>query len=285
MELCKLDITPDGVYETTRERVEVNPHTYLEKNWMPILDMPFHYVRWCNPLEIIKINPENKAKQKVQEGKIDIISSEVVFKSKQKLNLPLGIRGGSQVIPFGDDGDRICVTHDTHFYHHQNLKKDAHYYHRFIIWDKNWKVKRISEQFKFMDTMIEFSCGLIIKDNNLIITYGYQDNAAYALKMPLNLLDELKWDMMSNLQTHLHNYINEPLNSHFNAELGETYEQLGQGAAALSYFLRAAELLINVDIELSYNCLLKTWETSKYNWKKKTMGKSTIRISYYTLIY
>ena len=65
---------------------------------------------------------------------------------------------------------------------------------------------------------------------------------------------------MSNLQTHLHNYINEPLNPHFNAELGEAYEQLGQGAAALSYFLRAAELLVDVDINLSYNCLLKTWK-------------------------
>jgi hypothetical protein len=195
MELCKLDVKPDGVYETTRERVEVNPHTHLEKNWMPILDMPFHYVRWCNPLEIIKVNPEDKSKHKAQEGILDMISSEVVFKSDQQIDLPLGVRGGSQVIPFGDDGDRICVTHDTHFFHHQNEKKDAHYYHRFIIWDKDWKVKKISEQFKFMDAMIEFACGLIIKDGNLIITYGYQDNAAYALKMPLNLLDELKWDI------------------------------------------------------------------------------------------
>ncbi|OYT14817.1 MAG: hypothetical protein B7C24_16335 [Bacteroidetes bacterium 4572_77] len=195
MELCKLDVRPDGVYETTRERVEVNPHTHLEKNWMPILDMPFHYVRWCNPLEIIKVNPEDKSKHKAQEGMLDMISSEVVFKSDQEISLPLGVRGGSQVIPFGNDGDRICITHDTHFYHHQNEKKDAQYYHRFIIWDKDWKVKRISEQFKFMDAMIEFACGLIIKDGNLIMTYGYQDNAAYALKMPLNLLDELKWDI------------------------------------------------------------------------------------------
>ena len=99
MELCKLDVRPDGVYETTRERVEVNPHTHLEKNWMPILDMPFHYVRWCNPLEIIKVNPEDKSKHKAQEGMLDMISSEVVFKSDQEISLPLGVRGGSKVIP------------------------------------------------------------------------------------------------------------------------------------------------------------------------------------------
>ena len=195
IELCKLDVTPDGVIEATRDRVEVDPHTHLEKNWMPILDMPFHFVRWCNPLEIIKVNPNNKSKQKALKGEIDIIDSEVVFKSNKPLDLPLGLRGSSQVIPFGDNGDRICVTHETHFFWHQNKKKDAQYYHRFIIWDKDWNVKKVSEQFKFMDAMIEFACGLIIKDNNFIITYGYQDNAAYALKMPIQLLDELKWDI------------------------------------------------------------------------------------------
>ncbi len=84
---------------------------------------------------------------------------------------------------------------------------------------------------------------------------------------------------MSNLQTHLHNYINEPLNPHFNAELGETYEQLGQGAAALSYFLRAAELLINVDIELSYNCLLKTWKQVNTIGRRKQWEKAQLELA------
>ena len=60
---------------------------------MPILDMPFHFVRWCNPLEIIKINPNNRSKQKVAKGIINIIDSEVVIKNDDKLNLPLGLRG------------------------------------------------------------------------------------------------------------------------------------------------------------------------------------------------
>ena len=33
-----------------------------------------------------------------------------------------------------------------------------------------------------------------LKDDNFIITYGYQDNAAYALKMPTKLLDNLNWE-------------------------------------------------------------------------------------------
>jgi hypothetical protein len=45
-----------------------------------------------------------------------------------------------------------------------------------------------------MSTQIEFNTGLALKDNNFIITYGYQDNAAYALKMPTNLLDKIEWE-------------------------------------------------------------------------------------------
>ena len=45
-----------------------------------------------------------------------------------------------------------------------------------------------------MAAKIEFNTGLAIKDGNFIITYGYQDNAAYALKMPINLLDNLEWE-------------------------------------------------------------------------------------------
>ena len=44
-----------------------------------------------------------------------------------------------------------------------------------------------------MAAKIEFACGLAIKDDNFIITYGYQDNAAYALKMPTKLLNKLGW--------------------------------------------------------------------------------------------
>ena len=47
---------------------------------------------------------------------------------------------------------------------------------------------------------------------------------------------------MSKLQKYLHNYLNSPRDPMINALLGEEYEKIGQGAAATSYFLRAAEL-------------------------------------------
>jgi len=45
-----------------------------------------------------------------------------------------------------------------------------------------------------MDTQIEFACGLVIEDDNFIVTFGYQDNAAFALRMPTRLLNNLEWE-------------------------------------------------------------------------------------------
>ena len=180
MELCEVDWTKNSCTEVTRDRIEPpSGPTYLEKNWMPILDMPYHFVRWADPLEVVKVTPET-------------LSSEIVVSKSYNLSLPLGLRGSSQVIPFNKG--RICITHECNFFHHPGEKKDAHYYHRFMIWDENWNLTRLSKPFKFMAAKIEFNTGLAIKDDNFIITYGYQDNAAYALKMPINLLDSLEWE-------------------------------------------------------------------------------------------
>jgi len=180
MELCKVDWKKDSCTEITRDRIEPpGDHTYLEKNWMPILDMPYHFIRWPNPLEIVKVTPET-------------LSSETVLTQKSNFVLPRELRGGSQVVPF--EGGRICITHEVDFWHHPGNFKDAQYYHRFIIWDKDWNVTRLSKPFKFMGAQIEFSTGLTIQKNNFIITYGYQDNASYVLKMPINLLSKLEWE-------------------------------------------------------------------------------------------
>jgi tetratricopeptide (TPR) repeat protein len=65
---------------------------------------------------------------------------------------------------------------------------------------------------------------------------------------------------MKELQKQLHDYIQTPRDAYINAKLGEEYEKIGQGAAATSYFLRAAELLHDSDPKMAYNYFLKTWK-------------------------
>lgn len=64
---------------------------------------------------------------------------------------------------------------------------------------------------------------------------------------------------MKTLQNKLEKYINNPLDYNTNYELGLEYEKSNQGAAALSYFLRCAELCYEIDSDLAYECILKTW--------------------------
>jgi hypothetical protein len=42
-----------------------------------------------------------------------------------------------------------------------------------------------------MKADIEFSCGACFVDDNLLISFSFQDNAAFILKMSKNLLNEI----------------------------------------------------------------------------------------------
>lgn len=191
MELCELSYNSEECREVSRLRIEVDPHTHLEKNWMPILDMPYHYIRWSNPLEIIKVDPTNITKQSVAEGKLDTITSQTVINKSYTIPDIRSIRGGSQVINYGDY--KLAIIHECDYWINEGDTKDAEYYHRFLFWDKDWNLVKITEPFKFMDTQIEFCCGLAKKGKDLLISFGYQDNAAYILKMPNKVLDLLTY--------------------------------------------------------------------------------------------
>ena len=192
MELCEIESTSNFAREITRHRIEPPTHTYLEKNWMPILDMPYHYVKWTFPLEVIKVDPTQPTEQDAPKGKITTIPSEIVISKPHRLSGARDQRGGSQVIPFGEY--RLAILHECNFFRNENNAKDAHYFHRFIFWDKDWNVAKITLPFKFMSAQIEFVVGLAQKDDDLLISFGYQDNASYVLRMPIKTLDKLEYE-------------------------------------------------------------------------------------------
>ena len=52
-----------------RNRIEVpDINSYCEKNWMPILDEPFQFVKWTNPTEIMKVNLETNTSEQVYKN-------------------------------------------------------------------------------------------------------------------------------------------------------------------------------------------------------------------------
>lgn len=169
----ELAVLEDDTYvEIERCRIEPPKEgSFCEKNWMPILDMPYCFVKWTNPLEIVKVD--------MKKG-----TSETII-LKHELYPGIGdIRGGSQVITVGEY--RTCIVHEVNLKTTITGKKDAKYVHRFVIWDKEWNVVKYSEPFSFLNGEIEFSCGMVIHKQKVYVTFGFQDNAAYILEIPLS---------------------------------------------------------------------------------------------------
>lgn len=169
MELSEIQITDDEVEEISRVRISPPkfPDSYCEKNWMPFLDKPYHYVKWSNPTEVVKV---------------DAISgfSETVFDGNY-IPAPTDFRGGSQISSFKDG--YIAIIHEVDLFNSEVGRKDAVYRHRFLFWDKNFQLIKYSEPFSIMGGHVEFATGMILHDNDFLITFGFQDNAAFLLKI------------------------------------------------------------------------------------------------------
>jgi hypothetical protein len=185
MELSEIEITENGVKEITQYRIPVpgndigDASSYCEKNWMPILDMPFHFVKWTNGTEVVRYDMKSNKTERV------------IVTDWKDLGC-IDLRGGSQVIPFGEY--RFCLNHETYLTRSKADRKDGIYKHRFIVWDKNWNIVKVSRQFSFLNAEIEFSVGICEHKDDYLITFGFQDNAAYLLRVNQKFVTDYIFD-------------------------------------------------------------------------------------------
>jgi hypothetical protein len=174
MELCEIVVEEDKVTEVSRWRIpppkDIN--SYCEKNWMPIVDLPYRYIKWCNPTEIVEVDPEDKTCTTVFLG--------------NACNLPNDFRGGSQVIRINDY--YVTLVHEVSLFNSEVGRKDAVYLHRFVVWDDRWNLVKYTDSFSLMGAHVEFSAGMCKYNDDIIITFGYQDNAAFACRLPVEAL-------------------------------------------------------------------------------------------------
>lgn len=176
MELSEIVVSENSVEEVSRFRIPPpkDPNSYCEKNWMPIIDKPYHYVKWSNPTEVVKVNPNDESCETT-------VLSDFV-------QLPRDLRGGSQVISWKNH--YLALTHEVCLFNSEVGRKDAIYRHRFILWDKNWNIVKYSNDFSLMSGHVEFCVGMTKYHDDILITFGFQDNAAYLLKIPEVVIEE-----------------------------------------------------------------------------------------------
>ena len=179
MEYSQIEIDKDkwSAKEVHRVRIPAPApnDTYCEKNWMPIVDMPYHFVKWTMPTEVVKCRP-------------DIPSTNSLF-VKDTLRPSKDQRGGSQVITWGDYF--ICFTHEVDLWKNYLQQKDAIYRHRLIVWDKDFNLLGLTKAFSFIDARIEFCVGAATLDGDLLLSFGFQDNVAFVLRTPKVVVDKM----------------------------------------------------------------------------------------------
>lgn len=176
MELSEIQFSEKEVKEVSRYRIPGPPpdDEYCMKNCTPIEGKPFHLLKWTNPTSIMKFDPTGRETE--------------VYETNEYTPVKNDMRGGSQVIKYKDG--YLTLIHETDLYNSEQGRKNATYRHRFVYWDKNFKEKKFSKLFSFLNMKIEFCCGMCEYKNDFLITFGAQDNAAYILRVPKFVVEE-----------------------------------------------------------------------------------------------
>ena len=179
MEYSRIELDKESwtAKEVSRLRIPApGPDTsYCEKNWMPVLDKPYHFIKWTMPTELVKADINTPACETVALKKTPPISHDQ--------------RGGSQVIRWEDK--YITFTHEVDLFNNYLKQKDGIYRHRLMVWDTDFNFVGITPAFTFLDAMIEFCVGAAVYKDDLLLTFGFQDNAAFVLQLPKQAVTEL----------------------------------------------------------------------------------------------
>ena len=177
VEKCRIEL--DKVNWTAKEveRVRIpvaDESSYCEKNWMPILDRPNHYVKWTNPTEVIESVAQISRVASLKGGAVP----------------PTDQRGGSQLVPYKDY--YIAITHEVVLFKNYMGQKNGTYRHRLCVWNKDMELVGFSpESFSFLEGQIEFCNGIAEHNGRFLVGFGFQDNAAFMLEVPLTVIDQL----------------------------------------------------------------------------------------------
>lgn len=157
--------------------------SYCEKNWMPILDKPYHFVKWTSPTEVVRTWPDEPAR-----------TEQVAL--VQGLIPPKDQRGGSQVIRWGSV--YIAITHEVDLFKNYLAQKDGIYRHRLVVWDEQFNLIGLSpEPITFLEGRVEFVAGAAKYRDDLLISFGFQDNAAFVLRTPKVVVEDLILEAMT----------------------------------------------------------------------------------------
>ena len=180
MELSKIKIDKDNwtAKEISRLRIPTpgDNTSYCEKNWVPVLNKPYHFIKWTSPVEVVKTYPDEPARCE------QVSLRQGIYPTNDQ-------RGGSQLVQWGNM--YISISHEVNLFKNYLSQKDGIYRHRLLVWDDQLNLVGMSKEFSFLDARIEFAAGAAVHNGDLLISFGFQDNAAFVLRTPKAVVEDL----------------------------------------------------------------------------------------------
>lgn len=162
---------PFGMDTTSHELTPRFGKQFCEKNWVfvPVEGETYIIYNWF-PIKLCTLHTEDNT--------IDI--------HRTIENVP-GIfkymRGSSNGVQYKDE-----LWFITHIVSYEKLR---HYYHVFVVFDKHMNLLRYSAPYKFDGERIEFTLGLLVEDDRVIIPYSTWDNTTKLKIIDKSYIDAL----------------------------------------------------------------------------------------------
>lgn len=130
-----------------------------EKNWMPIINSDNAFVR-------------------IAFGNVVKISNGKLL-SDGDPNMDITERGSTQLWPYKDS--YICIVHCSRM-----SDGKIQYLHKFVMTDKNLNKTLESDWFMFIGAPVEFTCGMLVDDNVMILPFSVFDNVSIVIKISMD---------------------------------------------------------------------------------------------------
>lgn len=143
---------------------EIKTQNRREKNWAPIENEPFNAIYSNSPGK-----------------KIDL-------KTNKFYDLPNNIKisGSTPIIKYNNYNIALVHVKDSRLI----------YYHYFVLYDKNYKIIKISKPFSFFGVKTEFCCDIKYINNNFEIFMAVNDGISYVFKLPEDMLCDIFEDKL-----------------------------------------------------------------------------------------
>jgi hypothetical protein len=163
-----MKLNPNNGEVTDWRRMDVETKQN-EKNWMPILSCHQNFMYrpgW-------------------------VIDNYGQFVSKHEPTLAVDqLSGGGQCVPF--DGGYIAIVHEAR---PDPTNGKRYYQHRFVWFDKEYVLRKVSKPFVFFDKQIEFAAGLAHDEHldRFIVSFGVLDREAWLAAIYAHEVRDLLW--------------------------------------------------------------------------------------------